>query len=374
MGLIIGGYDASSYPKIQLWDSSLSSYTSYSTPDDNPNASYFMGRMALSQSRNEVWIPSDYDAVHCLNATTGAYIATVNIYAYSTWWQIYTMEIDGNYLYVGMDDGKVHQIDLTTRTVTKSVTLPNSSFAHGLTAVNATIGGTGYHFLYVASNGNYIYKYSLDDFTYVSTYTHTKGFLNNSDSLNSTDGYIYYGEYTIGKIIRYDFKTDSISTQTYSNQYLWQTVVENSTGNVYAVTTNQPTAKARVVKFDKDLNYIGVSSDLSFSGSYTFLTFDQSGSKIYVGRNAGNVGKLASDLTIETQATSGYTSQVAVFFNPLGGLYFRSTGTNAGYYTKDSTSPSLLTSKDSNGMINAGGSPSPYLDYSTATDFYRKEF
>lgn len=78
-------------------------------------------------------------------------------------------------------------------------------------------------------------------------------------------------------------------------------------------------------------------------------------------------------------ATIPYDSRYGDYVPPtlamaemLGGLFFRNTGENKGYWTQNPDSPSKQTAfNHTTGYLEAGGSPSPKLDLDT--DKYRKE-
>lgn len=378
MALFVGGYtnDVNRYVFLHKWDTGLSSYSASTLT--NGYDYYFPGKIAKYISGKEIYLTDEYDRFHTFDSVSGAYKSSTDLYPTGTFQEIYSITVDetNGHIYIGIYDnynpsGRILQVDASSKTILTSIGIPDNGVDIGGLVV---LG----NYLYAFGQNNKIYKYSIPTLSYVSSVTHATGFLFNSMTKNEADGYIYAGTLLLGNgLIRYNTNTDTIDCDaaTVSGILYYGSCVDTTTKNVYSLTKFPSPIQYFIERLNPDLtsgadNFSGEL--IGFGNNIGGITQDTN--YIYAVSLNGNVYKVNKSTWEITTATgvANYTS--AIISDATTGLYFRSTGTNAGYYTKDSTSPSLLTSKDSNGMMNAGGSPSPYLDYSTATDFYRKEF
>jgi hypothetical protein len=154
---------------------------------------------------------------------------------------------------------------------------------YDLTVVNNTYDSTNYHYLYVATEGARILKYSLPDLTYIGTITSPSATQLNGGCLYEAEGYIFYNPFGLPAIaFRLDVRTDTfISTATNIYSY-WSTIaVDQSSGNVFIPSWSGSPLYKRIEKFDKNLNFL-TSQNIPYNWDIIVPVADSENQILYI--------------------------------------------------------------------------------------------
>jgi len=312
MALIIGGVANDDYetPKIHLWDLDLTNYSEFKvTGPFTYGSNSLKSQVVIDTNRNEVWIGCSYDAVHCFDSITGAYKTTVQIYPLDTWWESYSLNIQGDYLYVTFDDYKIHKINLNNRTVISSTNIYGTARGYGLNSSPTH--------LIVNANQAQLQKYLISDMSYIESYSPSPPYV--SIYYNSGfyfDGHVYCAHWNIpGAVIKYNIASNTATIYPYGTRQHYQVLVDETNGNIYSVIQEAVTGYAVVAKFDSNFNYLGNTIGTRSVSYFAGMCLDSANNKLYVIYSAGYIDKIDAN-TLITEKTSfsesGYSGGIVI--------------------------------------------------------------